>query len=206
MAFNINTFKAAGLQLGGARPSLFDVQVTPPSGLQLPDEVAANKFIFTCRASSIPASSIAPVEVPYFGRKIKLAGDRTFADWSVTVMNDEDYLVRDMFEQWSQRINHNEINFKGEPSNLYKSTDAIVTQYSKQGNGNAPIAIAQYQFIGLFPLEISAMELDWDSTNQIQTFNVTFAYDYYVNARSDFDQSAGASVRKIPRIQPVFEV
>lgn len=185
MPFNINDFKTNGLELGGARPSLFEVRMSLPQGLDIPERFARDKFVFTCRASSIPASSIAPVEVPYFGRKIKLAGDRTFADWSVTVMNDEDFTVRTMFEQWSTNINTHETNRKRQSLNEYKAVNSEVLQFSKDG-----FEIAKYIFVGLFPLEISAMELDWDSTNSIQTFNVTFAYDYYISPRSDFE-SAG---------------
>ncbi len=153
--------------------------MTVPDGVS--DLGVTDKLRFTCRASSIPAATIAPVEVPYFGRKIKLAGDRTFADWSVTVMNDEDFIVRKMFEQWSNIINNYEENLKTAISNEYKTRDAQVFQYAK--NGGAPISA--YNFIGLFPLEISAMDLDWDATNTIQTFNVTFAYDYWQSASID---------------------
>jgi len=173
MAFNINTFKTFGLNAGGARPSLFQVELRPPFA-----DPATAKFTFTCRASSIPASSVAPVEVPYFGRKIKLAGDRTFADWFVTVMNDEDFTVRDMFERWSGLMNTHETNLKTALGNTYKSADALVTQFGKQGRDQI---LRQYQIIGMFPTDVSAMELDWDSTNQIQTFNVTFAYDYWLS-------------------------
>jgi hypothetical protein len=176
MAFDINNFKANGLTRGGARPSLFRVEMSLPPGVTN----ALSKFTFTCRASSVPASSIAPVEVPYFGRKIKLAGDRSFADWSVTIMNDEDFDVRSMFEEWSFNINTYEDNIKRSERNVYKAADAVVTQYGKIGVTNP---IAAYTFVGLFPLEISAMELDWDSTNTIQTFNVTFAYDYWIPGR-----------------------
>ena len=202
MPFNINEFKNTGLQLGGARPSLFEVQLSLPKSLGINID-STFKLRFTCRASSIPASSVASFEVPYFGRKIKLAGDRTFADWNVTVMNDEDFAVRDMFEQWSQAINHNELNFKNHFGNNYKSADATVFQYSKGSKGTTGTPIAAYTFIGLFPTEISTMDLDWDATNSVQTFNVTFAYDYYINARNDLGQSAGrpASVQSIPRVQ-----
>ena len=177
MAFNINSFKSRGLTEGGARPSLFQVEMTLPPAIQSLNS-ALEKFTFTCRASSVPAATVAPVEVPYFGRKIKLAGDRTFADWSVTVMNDEDFQVRQMFEAWSSLLNHHEFNTKEVPNNEYKLADATVTQFSKLGEYK-PIAV--YTFVGMFPLEISAMDLDWDATNTIQTFNVTFAYDYWVS-------------------------
>jgi hypothetical protein len=174
MPFNINTFKENGLRYGGARPSLFEVNLSIPQGVGI--SPSTGKLVFTCRASSIPASTISPIEVPYFGRKIKLAGDRTFADWSVTVMNDEDYTVRKMFEQWTNKINSHLLNEKSIPLNEYKANDTIVYHYSKTG-----IPIAQYTFTGLFPTEISAMDLDWDSTNSIQTFNVNFAYDYWTS-------------------------
>lgn len=172
MAFNINDFKSRGLTKGGVRPSLFQVEINPNIG---EDSATMEKFIFTCRASEVPAATVESVNVPYFGRQIKLAGDRTFADWSVTVMNDEDYLVRNMFEDWSNQINQLAGNIKLLPSNTYKSTDATVTQFSKDGS-----KIRAYQFVGIFPVSVGAMALDWDATNTIQTFDVTFAYDYWL--------------------------
>lgn len=172
MAFNINDFKSRGLTKGGVRPSLFQVEINPNIG---EDSATMEKFIFTCRASEVPAATVESVNVPYFGRQIKLAGDRTFTDWSVTVMNDEDYLVRNMFEDWSNQINQLAGNIKLLPANTYKSTDATVTQFSKDGS-----KIRAYQFVGIFPVSVGAMALDWDSTNAIQTFDVTFAYDYWL--------------------------
>jgi hypothetical protein len=172
MAFNINQFKSRGLTRGGVRPSLFQVQINPNIG---EDATTIDKFMFTCRASEVPAAMIDPINVPYFGRQVKLAGDRTFADWSVTVMNDEDYLVRNMFEDWSNQINQLVGNIKMLPGNSYKQTDALVTQFSKDG----PV-IRAYNFVGIFPTMISPMQLDWDATNTIQTFDVTFSYDYWV--------------------------
>jgi hypothetical protein len=184
MAFNINDFLGNGLTRGGARPSLFDVVMTFPGDLGEAGSVgveALSKLRFTCRATSIPASTIGEVAVPYFGRQIKLAGDRVFANWSVTVMNDEDYSVRDAFEVWHNSINTIISNRKtGIAPNGYKSGIATVTQYSKEGS-----AIKQYDFINIFPLNLDEMGLDWDATNQIQTFGVTFAYDYWVPADSN---------------------
>ena len=172
MAFNINEFKSRGLTKGGVRPSLFQVQINPNIG---EDANAVEKFTFTCRASEVPAATVDSINVPYFGRQVKLAGDRTFADWSVTVMNDEDYLVRNMFEDWSNKINQLVGNTKLLPGNSYKFSDALVTQFSKDGT-----IIREYNFVGIFPVSISNMALDWDTTNAIQTFDVTFAYDYWV--------------------------
>jgi hypothetical protein len=173
MAFNINEFKARGLAFGGARPSLFQVNLTLP--FDMTDPVASQKFTFTCNATTIPPANIGSVPVPYFGRKIKLAGDREFEDWSVTVMNDEDFIVRNMFEKWSNLMNTLVSNYKTVPGNSYKANDATITQYAKDG-----AVIRNYSIVGLFPISVSSMDLNWDATNTIQSFGVTFAYDYWV--------------------------
>jgi len=172
MAFNINDFKSRGLTGGGVRPSLFEVSIAPNIG---EDNQTLTKFTFTCEASEIPAATIGVVPVSYFGRQIKLAGDRDYGDWSVTIINDEDFSVRNMFEAWSNQMNQFVGNRKLISGNNYKSTDAIVSQFGKTGN-----VIRQYQFVGIFPTTISNIGLDWNTTNQIQRFGVTFAYDYWV--------------------------
>lgn len=175
MPFNINEFIGNGLQLGGARPTLFEVNVSLPSALTgVNRQSSENKFRFTCRATSIPASTVASVDVPYFGRQIKLAGDRTFADWNVTVMNDEDYLIRDTMEAWHNSINTIISNNKTIPGQNYQGS-ALITQYGKSGN-----VIKQYDFFDIFPIQVDEMGVDWESTNQIQTFGVTFAYNYWL--------------------------
>jgi len=173
--FNISTFKSRGLTSGGARPSLFEVYLT------IPPFVAAatgsdTKFRFTCRAAQLPAATIGTVNVPYFGRTIKLAGDRVFADWTVTVMNDEDFLVRSMFEKWSNELNKLQANVR-QTYNSEADYKAVlnVIQYSKDGN-----VIRSYDIIGAFPTTVDAITLDWDTTNQIEQFGVTFSYDYWL--------------------------
>ena len=173
MTFNISEFKNQGLKFGGARASLFDFHLTRPAIIGVADESA--KLRFTCRAASIPASTVGQIEVPYFGRKIKLSGDRTFADWSITVMNDEDYSVRKMFEDWLFVLNSHEGNIRRAGLDTYKSPESVIKHYSKSGR-----IINSYTFVGLFPTEVSAMELDWDTTNAIQTFTVNLAYDYWI--------------------------
>jgi hypothetical protein len=192
MAFNISDFRQRGLVLGGARPSLFEVSFTAGAGATASAGLATSltfigsldeKIKFSCQASSIPASTVGVIEVPYFGRKIKISGDRTFADWSVTILNDEDFSLRDMFENWLNLLNTHETNLRKNlrnvPSNQYKS-DAYIKQFSKDGS-----IIREYRMIGMFPLEVSAMDVDWDATNRIQTFNVALAYDYWVPVQND---------------------
>lgn len=195
MAFNINYFKQNGLVYGGARPSLFQVIVTPPQGIGL-DSVSVNKFPFVCRAAELPSSDVASFDVPYFGRKVKLAGDRTFTDWRVTVMNDEDFSVRSMFELWSNAINRLEANIRDQNlvtqggGEQYKQS-LIVQQFSKDGEGGSLTPIRSYEIIGAFPTSVEAISLDWNSTNSIEEFNVTFAYDYWLPVIEQSTKKAG---------------
>jgi hypothetical protein len=183
MAFNINDFVSRGLPLGGARPTLFDVTVRFPAGPGFTSDFinrGQDRLRFTCRASTIPASNISSINIPYFGRTVKVSGDRTFDDWQVTVMNDEDYVVRRAFEEWHSAMNRIVENRKvaaqpGEQAPTGYKGRATVTQYGKTGN-----TIAQYIFENLFPTNVDAMGLDWEATGQIQTFGVRFAYDYWL--------------------------
>lgn len=170
MAFNVNELRSQ-LTFGGARSSLFQVTITNPA-----NSVADIKIPFMVKASQVPASTLGVIEVPYFGRKIRLAGDRTFADWTVTVINDEDFLVRNAMEQWSNQINTLQGNLRQFGSSsplLYKST-AEVTQFSKTG-----VPIRTYKFNGIFPTEVASMDVNWENTDQIQEFTVTFQYDWW---------------------------
>ena len=180
MAFSIDQFKSA-LALGGARPSLFEVQFTFNPGNDIITEGLA-KAPFMVRSANIPASNLGSFPVPYFGRQVKLAGDRTFDDWQVVVINDEDFAVRAAFEEWSKLINSHEPNLAtlrpgrgvvGGPTG-YKA-NAVVRQYSKLGG--APIRT--YQFIGMYPTIISDIALGWGEVDQIEEFAVQFAYDYW---------------------------
>lgn len=197
MAFNINEFVSRGLPLGGARPTLFDVEIKFPQGAGFGSATSAGErqLRFVCSASSIPASSIASIDVPYFGRKVKVSGDRTFADWNVNIMNDEDYVVRRAFEEWHTAINEIIQNIKiasqpGEAAPTGYKGIATVTHYGKQGN-----PISQYQFVNIFPTQIEAMALDWNSTNTIQTFGVTFAYDYWLPFSAAGGSADGGAIR-----------
>lgn len=172
--FNISNFKSNGLVFGGARPTLFSVRLTKPLAFTL-DNTSMSKFEFTCRGSQLPPATVGTIEIPYFGRNIKLAGDRTFPDWNVTVMNDEDFLVRSMFESWSNALNSLESNVRAAGTSEQYKADLIVSQYGKEGD-----TIRQYRIIGAFPSAIDPIDLNWDSQNQIEQFGVTFSYDYWL--------------------------
>ena len=170
MAFNIEEIRSQ-LTLGGARPSLFQVSITNPV-----NGVADIKTPFMVRASQVPASTLGVVQVPYFGRTIKLAGTRTYATWSVNVINDEDFLIRNALEQWSHAINSARGNLRtvGTASPLLYKATAEVTQFSKTG-----VPVRTYKLNGIFPTTIEAMGLDWAQGDQIQEFGVSFEYDYW---------------------------
>lgn len=170
MAFSINEIRA-NLTLGGARPSLFQVTITNPV-----NRVADLKVPFLVRTAQIPASNLGLIEVPYFGRRIKIAGDRRFDPWTVTVINDEDFLIRNAIEQWSNAINSYEGNqtqlASGAPA-LYKS-QATVTHFGKAGE-----ILRVYQFNGIYPETIAQIDLDWATTDSLEEFQVTFQYDSF---------------------------
>lgn len=175
MVFNINDIKSQ-LTFGGARPTLFQVKITNKV-----NPVADLKVPFLVRATTLPASNLGTIQIPYFGRKYKVAGDRTFDPWSVTVMNDEDFLIRHAMEQWNYSINTYESNLNvvgggaagtAAPS-FYKST-AEVTQYSKTGQ-----VLRVYRFNGIYPDVVSAIDLDWNNTDNIEEFSVQFQYDSF---------------------------
>lgn len=186
MPFNISNFKANGLVYGGARPSLFNVEMPAPAGIGI-DNVSLDKFRFVCRSAALPASRVSEIPVPYFGRRIKVAGQRDFEDWPVAVMNDEDFSVRAMFEAWSNALNRHVSNVRDPniSTENYK-VDMTVNQYSKDGE-----IIRSYVLVGAFPTNIGAIALNWDSANQIEEFNVTFAYDYWVPGIETSDKKAG---------------
>lgn len=181
MAFNVNNFRSNGLTGGGTRPTLFKVMLQRPA--VLPD--VSEKFTFTCFASEIPSARLGTVEVPYFGRTIKLAGDRTFDAWRVSIFNDEDFSVRDMFERWSNLINtfiSNRLDSRSQAisgQSSYK-TVAQVEQFAKAGPPGDAGVLRTYNFDGIFPVDVGSIRLAWDDTNQVEVFDVTFDYDWWV--------------------------
>jgi hypothetical protein len=169
MAFNISQF-ASRLKTGGARPTLFEVKLfNPISG----DSDALTPLFV--RTANLPESLIGTIEVSYMGRKLKIPGDRTFNPWAVTVINDEDFLIRDRLERWSAGINSHQTNLRARKDITELKNNAQVTQYGKTGE-----ILRVYEFVGLYPGSISAIDLDWDTTDTLETFQVEFQYDYWI--------------------------
>lgn len=184
MAFNLGEFKAK-LTLGGARPTLFQVTMGAPPGVAtIQNDFADLPFMVT--STTLPGSSLGFVEVPYFGRKIRLSGDRTFEPWTVTIINDEDFKIRHGMERWHHTMNNLASGVSGLPNaspGQYKA-DASVIQYGKKGD-----PLRTYKFEGLFPIAISTIDVNWNDTDAIEYFQVTFQYDWFTVEAS----SPGAS-------------
>jgi len=171
MAFNINEFRA-NLPGGGARPNLFEVNIPVPAALG-GFQTEARKLTFLCKTASIPGGTIEPVELSYFGRIVKFAGQKTFEDWETTVINDEDFAVRRFIEVWQEKIMGNATNRSTVVSPQDYSVDASVIQFGKNGD-----PIRQYVMRGAWPTTTAAIELDW-STAEPEEFSITWTFDWW---------------------------
>jgi hypothetical protein len=185
MAFNVNQFRSQ-LTGDGARPNLFECTLTFPilassGGATSPGAVQDNvslteKFTFMARAAQLPGSTVNQIPVNYFGRELKFSGNRTFPEWTVTIINDEDFRLRDAFEKWMHGLNSHVTNTRGVSfgNALGYQQDGLVTQYGKSGE-----IIKEYTFVGMFPIDVSPIELDWGANDTIEEYAVTFAYQWW---------------------------
>ena len=177
----ISQFKSA-LSGGGARPNLFEVELTTfPSGISWD----ADKFKYLCKAAALPASNIANIDVPFRGRIFKVAGDRTFDTWTITVINDEDFKIRTAMEAWMQYVGQYADGSGSTNPNDYMR-DVIVKQLKRLPSvtgGNAAVGqglevAKQYKFYSIFPTNISAIDLSYDTADTIEEFTVEFQVQY----------------------------
>ena len=154
---------------GGARPNLFKVTMGFPSYVTADVSLAS----YMCKAASMPASTIAAIPVPFRGRNLQIAGDRTFEPWNITVINDTDYNVRNSFEQWMNGINqHKENTGLTQPSSYM--ADMVVEQLDKDGTVKKT-----YNIRGTFPTSLGAIEVDYSSENVIEEFTVELQVQYW---------------------------
>ena len=167
---NINDFKAK-LAGGGARANQFKVVMPFPGYAQVGGEI--EEMAFLCKGTQLPGMTIPVLEVPFRGRKIKIAGDRTYADWTVTVLNDTNFKLRNAFERWSNGIN-NATDNEGLTNPADYQVDAFVDHLDRNG-----ATIKSYTFRGLFPTEIAPIELTYDEAAAVEEFTVTMAYQYF---------------------------
>lgn len=179
--FHLQNFMA--VMKDGARPNQFYVDLSLPSALlgSIPNAAQAeNRMKFYIKSSSIPAMSVGEVQVPFRGGQFKLAGDKTFADWTVTVINDTDFLIRDAFERWNDMIvgNVNRDSALEDDPMSYMS-NGIVAQLSRNGN-----TLKQYLMTGVWPKEIGEISLDSGSSDTVEEFSVTFALQWWESSTS----------------------
>lgn len=182
MPFQLNEFRNA-LQHGGARPSQFDMDIVWPSGLQA--SVARAKFPFMCQIAEIPAATVGVVTVPYFGRRLYYAGDREFEPLTVTIINDEDFVIRHALEEWMRAITAHSFTTSEFTGSIASSrggafsyaTRAQVRQLSRNSNGTGPQQ--RYVFEGLFPINVGAIPLDWSKYDAIEDFTCQFRYQWW---------------------------
>lgn len=173
MAFNVQEFRSQ-LQGDGARPNLFQVSLPFPAFSQPGN--SQSKISFMCRSAQLPGSTVNTVPLNYFGRELKFAGNRVFQDWTITIINDEDFQIRNSFERWLNGINSHGLNVRSlaatTPSGY--TVDAGVTQYGKSGD-----ILKNYKFIGVFPTDVSPIDVDWGANDQIEEFSVTLSYQWW---------------------------
>ena len=179
MAFSVDQFKQA-LVLDGARPNLFQIQLSFPP---IVDYGIARDLTFLANGTQLPASTVGVARQHYFGREVKFPGNRTFQPWSINIINDESFDLRNAFEQWLNAINGNGTNVRdaGARYSSQYSVEASVTQFSKDG-----IPIKVYAFAGLFPTQVDPINLNWGSNDQIEEFGVTFEYQYWYDTAPNF--------------------
>ena len=185
----LTNFKSR-LEGGGARNNLFEV--TLPSFPAAAEEFwgegeneSNTKFSFLCKAAQLPASTVASVPVPFRGRELKVAGDRTFEPWTVTIINDEDFGLRTSFEAWMNKLSKlNDATGVTNPTSYM--TNAYVKQLGRgkeknvaENTGGESAILRTYKFYDIFPTNVSAIDLSYDSTNTIEEFQVEFQVQYF---------------------------
>ena len=169
---SIEEFKAV-LQGGGVRPTMFQVEMAFPDAVVVDPTQADNEGTYLIKAAQLPASSVGFVEVPFRGRKLKVSGDRTFEDWSVTVTNDVSFGLRKGFEKWSELIQNMNFALGSNELNDYFAS-AVVRQLDRDGN-----QLRAYRFEGIWPTEVAAIDLDFDTQDTVEEFGVTFKVQYW---------------------------
>lgn len=178
MSFSVTDLRN-GMNLGGARPTLFKIQLTLPSTVSgLVNGGALRKLQISCRASELPASQLGNMPMAFMGRTINNPGDRTFSPWTVRIYNDEDFMVKDMFENWSNIINSRLGNIRqtGTSAPLEVKANGTISQYSRVDD-NTPIRT--YTFQGAWPQNVEGIQTDWGALDQVEEFGVTFMFDWW---------------------------
>ena len=164
----VDDFKSK-LRGGGARPNLFKATINFPGYANGDAELTS----FLCETAQLPASTLGQIIVPFRGRQLKMAGDRTFDVWTVTIINDTDFAIRNPMERWMNGMNAHSAN-TGLTTPVAYEEDLLVEQLDRSGD-----TLKKYTFRGAYPQDMSAIDLNYATNDEIERFTVTFAYQYY---------------------------
>ena len=168
MSLRIDDLKAK-LTGGGARPNLFKATINFPNYAGGNSELTS----FLCKAAQMPSSVIGQIDVPFRGRQLKVAGDRTFENWTVTVINEDAFEVRNSFERWANGINEHR-NGTGILNPADYQADLTIEQLNRQNE-----TIKEIILRGAFPVNVAGIDLSYDTTDTIEEYTVEFAYQYW---------------------------
>ena len=168
---------------GGVRPNLFACNITIPGAVGN----LSREFTFHCKGTSLPASSVPAIDVPFLGRQLKVPGDRTYADWTVTVFNDVDMAMRHTFEGWMAKIQNHGANIQHSTTHADIYGQGTVTQLRRDGT-----AISTYA-LEILPTEVAAIEVAWESNDAVEEYAVTFAVNYWVPKSGGSNFTSGGS-------------
>ncbi len=175
---------------GGARPNLFEASINSfPTAISEAwdnsSEAEGGAFKFLCKSTALPASNLGSIEIPFRGRTLKVAGDRTFDDWTVTIINDEDFRLRTAFERWSNVMSQLD-DATGVTNPTSYITDAFIQQLGRgpevgaaTNNGGNSSILRSYKFFDVFPVTVGEIALSYDTTDALEEFDVTFRYQYF---------------------------
>ena len=181
----IDDFKSK-LVGGGARPNLFEVELVFPSALN--ENATGEKGRFLVKAANLPASNINVIDVPFRGRNLKIAGDRTFDVWTITIINDTDFAIRSAFEKWMNSINRlSDATGANNPADYQE--DAYVHQLDRDGS-----TLRSYRFYDVFPTNISQMDLSYETVDTIEEFTVELQVLYFESIKGVGDNAGGESI------------
>lgn len=183
----ITDFKSK-LTGGGARSNLFEVELSFPSSVSVQGlNDILSKARFLVKAANLPASNVSPIEIPFRGRTLKIAGDRSFDTWSITVINDTDFSIRSAFEKWMNTINRVSDN-TGLTNPASYQADAYIYQLDRNGD-----TLRKYHFYDIFPTQVAPIELSYDSQG-IQEFTVELQVQWWEALRGEGVNAGGENI------------
>ena len=182
----ITDFKSK-LTGGGARPNLFEVELAFPDSISIDNDVK-DKSRFLVKAAALPASNITPIDINFRGRILKIAGDRTFDSWTITVINDTDFAIRSAFEKWMNVINKlSDATGFNDPAEYQE--DAFVHQLDRDGS-----TLRTYKFFDIFPTNISQMDLSYETIDTVEEFTVELQVLYWESIKGVGANAGGESI------------